>query len=55
MLNVAYLGVALLCTFVGCAGYYMYGSAAADVVIFNLPTALATICSCLVSSFGVAR
>ena len=40
--------VAATCTFIGAAGYYMYGSGAADVVIFNLSGALATLCSCLV-------
>ncbi len=44
----AFLIVALFCTFIGGAGYLMYGTAAADVVIFNLPAVLATVCSCLV-------
>eukprot|EP00199_Chlamydomonas_sp_CCMP681_P000942 CAMPEP_0119103356 /NCGR_PEP_ID=MMETSP1180-20130426/1798_1 /TAXON_ID=3052 ORGANISM="Chlamydomonas cf sp, Strain CCMP681" /NCGR_SAMPLE_ID=MMETSP1180 /ASSEMBLY_ACC=CAM_ASM_000741 /LENGTH=441 /DNA_ID=CAMNT_0007087827 /DNA_START=206 /DNA_END=1531 /DNA_ORIENTATION=- len=55
VLNVAYLAVTLLCTFVGMAGYHMYGSAAADVVIFNLPTALATVCSCLLLINPIAK
>jgi len=55
VLNVAYIIVALLCSFVGGAGYYMYGPRAADVVIFNLPTALATFCSCLVLINPIAK
>jgi hypothetical protein len=48
VLNVAFLVVAAFCTFIAAAGYYMYGPAVADVVIFNLPPVLATACSCLV-------
>lgn len=43
VLNVAFLIVAFLCSFIGGAGYYMYGSAAADIVIFNMPGVLAMI------------
>ncbi len=48
VLNTAFLIVAFLCSFIGGAGYYMYGTHAADVVIFNLPLVLATLCSSLV-------
>ena len=55
-MNVAYLIVGLVCTFIGAAGYYMYGSAAGDIVIFNLPAGvLATICSCLVLVNPIAK
>lgn len=37
VLDVAYLVVGGLCTFIGAAGYYMYGNAALDVITFNLP------------------
>ena len=37
VLDAAYLVVGALCTFIGAAGYYMYGNAARDVVTFNLP------------------
>lgn len=33
----AYLVVGGLCTFIGATGYYMYGTAARDLVTFNLP------------------
>jgi solute carrier family 32 (vesicular inhibitory amino acid transporter) len=36
VLNTAYFVVAGLCTFLGVAGYYMYGSNAMDVITFNL-------------------
>ena len=37
VMNVAFLVTALLCTIIGGCGYYMFGSAARDVVTFNLP------------------
>ena len=37
VLNVAYMVVGGLCTFIGATGYYMYGTAARDLVTFNLP------------------
>jgi len=56
VLNVAYLIVATLCTFIGAAGYYMYGSGACDIVIFNLPPGvLATLCCSLVLINPVAK
>ncbi|GFH14096.1 Aa_trans domain-containing protein, partial [Haematococcus lacustris] len=55
VLNVAFFLVAFLCTFIAAAGYYMYGAGAADIVIFNLPTLLATACSCLVLINPVAK
>ena len=36
VLNVAYVVVAALCTFLGLAGYYMYGNGAMDVITFNM-------------------
>ena len=56
VLNVAYAIVAALCAGIGAAGYHMYGSGAADVVIFNLPAGfLATLCSCVVLINPVAK
>jgi hypothetical protein len=37
VLDAAYLVVGALCTFIGAAGYYMYGNGALDVITFNLP------------------
>ena len=37
VLNVAYAIVALMCTFLGVAGYLMYGPGVLDVITFNLP------------------
>jgi hypothetical protein len=39
VLDTAYLMVGALCTFIGSAGYWMYGNAARDVITFNLPKA----------------
>lgn len=55
VLNAAYLLVALVCTFIGASGYFMYGPAAADIVIFNLPGVLATLCSCLILVNPIAK
>ena len=56
VLNAAYLIVAVVCTFIGASGYYMYGPAAADIVIFNLPPGiLATLCSCLILVNPIAK
>lgn len=56
VLNVAYAIVAGLCTFIGAAGYYMYGPSAADIIIFNLPAGLlATMCCCMVLVNPVAK
>lgn len=49
MLNTAYVFVGSFCGLIGALGYYMYGSSAADVIIFSLPAGpLALLCSCLV-------
>ena len=40
----AYLTVGGLCTFIGAAGYYMYGAAAKDLITFNLPAVGAPLC-----------
>lgn len=40
VLDAAYLVVGVLCTFIGAAGYYMYGNSALDVITFNLPKVL---------------
>lgn len=37
VLNLAYVILASLCTFLGVTGYAMYGSQVLDVVTFNLP------------------
>jgi len=55
VLNVAFFIVAFLCSFIGGAGYYMYGSAAADIIIFNMPGVLAMLCSCLVLINPIAK
>ncbi|KAG1674282.1 hypothetical protein FOA52_013471 [Chlamydomonas sp. UWO 241] len=56
VLNVAYLIVATCCTLIGTLGYYMYGSRALDVVIFNLPPGLlATACCCTVLINPIAK
>lgn len=36
VLDTAYCIVAALCTFLGVAGYYMYGDGARDVITFNM-------------------
>lgn len=36
VLNVSFLIIATLCSFLGLAGYYMYGSGVLDVVTFNM-------------------
>eukprot|EP00873_Tetraselmis_striata_P016271 jgi/Tetstr1/436535/TSEL_025360.t1 len=49
VLNTAYVFVGSFCGLIGALGYYMYGSSAADVIIFSLPAGpLALLCSCLV-------
>ncbi|CAL8465508.1 g5044 [Coccomyxa elongata] len=56
VLDAAYLVVGALCTFIGAAGYYMYGNAALDVVTFNLPKGLlATLCASLILVNPVAK
>eukprot|EP01025_Chloroclados_australasicus_P050364 TRINITY_DN5782_c0_g2_i2.p1 TRINITY_DN5782_c0_g2~~TRINITY_DN5782_c0_g2_i2.p1 ORF type:complete len:507 (-),score=28.15 TRINITY_DN5782_c0_g2_i2:372-1805(-) len=56
VLDVAYLIVTSLCTFIGVAGYYMYGKGVADVVIFNLPQGfLRKVCSCMILINPVAK
>ena len=44
VLNVAYLVVGGLCTFIGATGYYMYGTAARDLITFNLPAVRMHLC-----------
>lgn len=39
VLNAAYIIVAMMCTFLGFTGYFMYGSGVLDVITFNLPKA----------------
>ena len=43
VLNVAYVVVAALCTFLGLAGYYMYGDGAMDVITFNMRSGAAAV------------
>jgi solute carrier family 32 (vesicular inhibitory amino acid transporter) len=43
VLDTAYIIVALLCTFLGTAGYYMYGNGALDVITFNMQSG---VCVC---------
>jgi hypothetical protein len=42
---VAYLIVAVLCTLMGAAGYWMYGTGALDLITFNLSGVLAALCA----------
>jgi hypothetical protein len=42
VLNVAYVVVASICTFLAVAGYYMYGNAAKDVITFNMRNGAST-------------
>ncbi|EIE22996.1 hypothetical protein COCSUDRAFT_15642, partial [Coccomyxa subellipsoidea C-169] len=56
VLDAAYLVVGTLCTFIGAAGYYMYGNGALDVITFNLPKGLlATLCASLILVNPVAK
>eukprot|EP00798_Chlamydomonas_sp_ICE-L_P008319 gene8319-1594_t len=56
VLNVAYTIVAITCAFIGGAGYYMFGSNAADVIVFNLPAGvLVTLCSCVILINPIAK
>lgn len=49
VLDTAYLTVGTICTFLGSAGYYMYGAGAMDVITFNLPAGvLKTLCASLI-------
>lgn len=56
VMDVSFLLTALLCTLIGGAGYYMFGSAARDVITFNLPVGvLATLCASLILINPVAK
>jgi solute carrier family 32 (vesicular inhibitory amino acid transporter) len=49
VLDTAYCIVAAICTFLGLAGYYMYGDGSRDVITFNmsagdLPPCLSAVC-----------
>lgn len=56
VLDTAFLIVATLCTLMGAAGYYMYGSNACDLIVFNLPKGIiASICGCLILVNPVAK
>lgn len=55
-INIAYVIVASLCTFIGGVGYYMYGNNVADVIAFNLPKGiLATLCISVVLVNPIAK
>lgn len=51
----AYLVVAVLCTLMGCAGYYMYGTAALDIIPMNLGGNLAKLCAFVILINPVAK
>jgi solute carrier family 32 (vesicular inhibitory amino acid transporter) len=53
VLNVAYAIVAALSTFLGVAGYYMYGNGALDVVTFNMNAGAPRVCACSSMSSAV--
>ncbi|GLC35800.1 hypothetical protein PLESTB_000495600 [Pleodorina starrii] len=55
VLNVAYLAVAVLCTLMGGAGYYMYGTGALDLITFNLTGVLAAVCASVILINPVAK
>ncbi|GFR41259.1 hypothetical protein Agub_g1934 [Astrephomene gubernaculifera] len=55
VLNVAYLVVALMCTLMGAAGYYMYGTGALDLVTFNLSGVLAALCASVILVNPIAK
>lgn len=44
----AYLAVAVICTLMGAAGYYMYGTGALDLVTFNMVGPLAAVCASVI-------
>lgn len=51
----AYLVVAVLCTLMGGAGYYMYGAGALDLVTFNLTGVLAALCASVILVNPIAK
>ncbi|PNW85026.1 hypothetical protein CHLRE_03g168550v5 [Chlamydomonas reinhardtii] len=55
VLNVAYLAVAVICTLMGAAGYYMYGTGALDLVTFNMVGPLAAVCASVILINPVAK
>lgn len=55
VLNVAYLVVAVLCTLMGSAGYYMYGTGALDIIPMNLGGVLAKVCAFVILINPVAK
>lgn len=56
VLNVAFAIVATLCSFLGLAGYYMYGSGVLDVVTFNLHAGkLKTLCAAMILVNPIAK
>lgn len=55
MLNTAYLVVAVLCTLMGSAGYYMYGTGAADIVTMNLGGVLSKVCAFVILINPIAK
>lgn len=55
MLNVAYLVVAIMCTLMGAAGYYMFGTGALDLITFNLSGVLAALCASVILVNPIAK
>lgn len=55
VLNTAFIIVALLCTTIGACGYYMYGGGVADIVVFNMSGALASLVSVALLLVPVAK
>lgn len=55
VLNVAYLIVAGLCSLMGAAGYYMFGTGSLDVITFNLGGLLAQLCACVILVNPIAK
>jgi amino acid permease len=46
VLDTAYCIVAAICTFLGFAGYYMYGNGARDVITFNMSAGVHRLSQC---------
>ncbi|KAG2499329.1 hypothetical protein HYH03_002906 [Edaphochlamys debaryana] len=55
VLNVAYLVVVVLCSLMGAAGYYMYGTGALDLVTFNMSGLLAAVCASVILINPIAK
>lgn len=56
VLNVAFAIIVTLCSFLGLAGYYMYGSGVLDVVTFNMRAGkMKTMCAAMILVNPIAK